>query len=133
MQIEDTKTKIYIHDLDAELEGEISDDEGAEHLIFLPDIDRQLQDLSKQLLISDTNVAARGNELVLYSVPKSLSVPEAEDGVHKAIAEARARARERSIQIEPSSDAMLHDEPHEQNGLGDYDNNDDDGDAMEIG
>jgi hypothetical protein len=37
----------------------------------------------------------RDNQLVLYNVPTSLTVPEAQDSVRKAILEARGRIRDR--------------------------------------
>jgi hypothetical protein len=38
-------------------------------------------------------------ELVLYSVPKSISVDEGHDSVRKAIIEARARARAKAVEV----------------------------------
>lgn len=89
MHVEDSKHHIYIYDLDEELAGADSDEE---RLIFLPDIEKKLATLPKSILTSET--APKGNEVVLYTVPESLSVPRDQDNVRKAIIESRARARE---------------------------------------
>ncbi|KAJ9648604.1 hypothetical protein H2199_001459 [Coniosporium tulheliwenetii] len=91
MQVEDTKDKIYIYDLDKELAELESDDEAP---IFLRDVDKQLYQIPKHVLAGPPQ-EPRNTELVLYKVPESLSVPREQDSVRKAIIEARARARER--------------------------------------
>ncbi|GIK07497.1 hypothetical protein Aspvir_003163 [Aspergillus viridinutans] len=87
MMLDDTKHTIYIHDLDSEL----ADSEAQEYSItFLPEIGAKLGSLSK-LLTVDTQ--PQNNELVLYRDPKSLTVPEEDDYVRRAILESRRRAR----------------------------------------
>ena len=96
MQLDDTKDKIYIHNLDDEL-ADIDSDE--EKLVFLPDIEKKLEMVGrvpKSVLLGEAHPST-GNELVLYSVPSSLSVPEEQDKVRKAIIESRARAREKPL------------------------------------
>ncbi|KAF2164068.1 hypothetical protein M409DRAFT_56790 [Zasmidium cellare ATCC 36951] len=93
MQVDDTRDRVYIHDLDEEL-ADIESDE--EKLIFLPDIDKKLSRISQQLLQSRRDEDHEGQELVLYSVPKSLTVDEGHDSVRKAIIESRQRAREKA-------------------------------------
>jgi len=89
MYLDDTKDKVYIYDL----ESEIAQIEAAEPKgIFLADIDRKISAIPQQLLQSQTNTA--NTQLVLYQVPSSISVPEEQDHVRKAIIAARARARE---------------------------------------
>lgn len=91
MEVEDTKDRVYIHDLDQEL-AEIESDE--EHPIFLPDIEKHLLKLPKSVLMNDFDkLRMESMQLVPYGVPKSLSVPEQHDSVRKAIIEARERAR----------------------------------------
>jgi hypothetical protein len=87
MMLDDTKHTIYIHDLDSEL----ADSDAQEYSItFLPEIGAKLGTLPK-LLTVDTQ--PQNNELVLYRDPKSLSVPEEDDYVRRAILESRRRAR----------------------------------------
>ena len=96
MHLDDTKDKIYIHNLDDEL-ADIDSDE--EKLVFLPDIEKKLDmvgRIPKSVLLGEA-YPSTGNELVLYSVPTSLSVPEEQDKVRKAIIESRARAREKPL------------------------------------
>jgi len=91
MQLDDTRDRVFIGDLDAEL-ADIESDE--EKLIFLPDIEKKLSKLPRQVL-GGRDDDYEGQELVLYSVPKSLTVDESHDSVRKAIIEARQRAREK--------------------------------------
>lgn len=95
MRLDDTKHKVYIYDLDAELsDSDNSSDEG--RLVFLPDIRKHLREtrIPPSILANkDGELAGMNKELVLYNVPSSLSVPEEQDGVRKAIIEARARMR----------------------------------------
>ncbi|KAK9777428.1 hypothetical protein SCAR479_05821 [Seiridium cardinale] len=94
MQLDESKHKVYIYDLDAELsDGESSSDEGK--LLFLPDIAKHLHQQSRipPRVLANGDGELAGMQLVLYSEPKSLTVPEEQDSVRKAIVEARARIR----------------------------------------
>lgn len=94
MHIDNTKHKVYIYDLDAELSDSDTSDDG--RLVFLPDIAKHLRETRippSVLANQDGELAGMNKELVLYNVPSSLSVPEEQDGVRKAILEARARMR----------------------------------------
>ena len=96
MQLDDTKDKVYIHNLDDELADVESEEE---KLVFLPDIEKKLAmtgRIPKSVLLGE-GYPSVGNEMVLYSVPSSLSVPEEQDKVRKAIIESRARAREKQL------------------------------------
>ncbi|KAK5631536.1 hypothetical protein RRF57_007250 [Xylaria bambusicola] len=112
MQLDDTKHKVYIYDLDAELSSadENSENEsslpgsptsGRGRLVFLPDIEKHLSRsrippaifANKEGDIAGHNI--NDMQMVLYSEPSSLSVPREHDSVRKAILEARARARQR--------------------------------------
>ncbi|PVI03681.1 hypothetical protein DM02DRAFT_487115, partial [Periconia macrospinosa] len=101
MQIDPTPHKIYIHDLSAELSSssasENEDDEydGESPPIFLSDIERHLSKIPRHVLLAGAPEARPDNQMVLYNVPSSLSVPQERDSVRKAIVEARARVRER--------------------------------------
>jgi hypothetical protein len=90
MQIEETPHRVYIHDLAAELSDIESDEENP---IFLSDIEKHLAKIPKYVLQGPEPKATKDNQLVLYNVPSSLSVPENKDNVRKAIVEARARLR----------------------------------------
>ncbi|KAI5366428.1 hypothetical protein Slin15195_G079480 [Septoria linicola] len=94
MQVDETRDRVYIHDLDAELADIESDDE---KLIFLPDIEKHFSKIPKHVLTGRSE-DVEGQELVLYNVPKSLTVDEGHDAVRKAILEARQRAREKAAE-----------------------------------
>lgn len=125
MQLDDTKHKVYIYDLDAELS---SADENSEseaslpgsptssrgRLVFLPDIEKHL---SRSRIPPAIFASKEGNlaghnlndmQMVLYSEPSSLTVPREHDSVRKAILEARARARQRQKdgQSGPSTESV---------------------------
>ncbi|KAL6904664.1 hypothetical protein GGI43DRAFT_286015 [Trichoderma evansii] len=122
MQLDDSKHKVYIYDLDAELSSDSDNDEGK--LIFLPDIQKHLNEnrIPRQILANDEGELA-GMQVVLYSDPKSISVPESQDGVRRAIIEARQRARDRqkkpdtnpvqsnSMASETTTETMSHVDP----------------------
>lgn len=103
MHIDDTRNRIYIHNLDAEVAEIEASEPPTERLIFLPDIEKHFSRIPSQVLTNrrgsvDSN--HEGQELVLYSVPKSLTLDEEQDSVRKAIGEARERARERAAEVE---------------------------------
>ena len=93
MQLDDSKHKVYIYDLDAELSDSESDDG---KLVFLPDIEKHLRETRippSILANADGELAGHNQQMVLYNIPSSLTVPEEKDSVRKAIIESRARAR----------------------------------------
>ncbi|KAJ4345490.1 uncharacterized protein N0V89_011622 [Didymosphaeria variabile] len=92
MQVEDTPHRVYIADLDAELSDIESDEDNP---VFLQDIEKHLAKIPKHVLMGPEPKPTKDNQLVLYNVPSSLTVPEANDSVRKAIVEARGRIRER--------------------------------------
>ncbi|KAF2750616.1 hypothetical protein M011DRAFT_390995, partial [Sporormia fimetaria CBS 119925] len=94
MHIEDTPHRIYIHDLSAEL-SDLSSDEDTP--VFLPDIEKHISKIPNHVLRGPELRPTRENQLILYSVPSSLTIPEEQDRVRRAILEARARVRERQI------------------------------------
>ncbi|KAG9670263.1 hypothetical protein KCU95_g17382, partial [Aureobasidium melanogenum] len=96
MHVDDTKDRVYIHNLDDEL-ADIGSDE--EKLIFLPDIEKKLNSIPRHILLGEKKDSHQ--ELVLYNLPPSLSVPIEKDNVRKAILEARERAKEKAA-ITPS-------------------------------
>ena len=93
MLVDDTRDRVYIHNLDDELSDIESEDE---KLVFLPDIEKKLGKIPKSVLLGESHPSAT-NQMVLYNVPTSLSIPKEQDIVRKAIIESRARAREKQI------------------------------------
>ena len=138
MHLDSTKDKIYIHDLDAEL-ADIDASAAQPPLIFIPDIERHLNQLPELLLRGGGGGGAdaayqrqpSGGELVLYGVPSSLSVPAERDSVRRAILEARARAREKQ-----GREQMSETEPAGTSREADrndaYEHDGDDDDAMDL-
>ena len=102
MQLDDTKEKVYIHNLDEQL-AEIDDEES---MVFLPDIEKKLGKIPHYLLTGDIRPTAE-NQIVLYGIPASISVPEEQDNVRKAIAESRARAREKQLLDDQAAKARM--------------------------
>jgi hypothetical protein len=100
MLVEDTPHRVYIHDLAAELSDVESDDD---HPIFLSDIERHLAKIPRHVLVGPPPRPTEHNQVVLYNVPASLTVPEARDSVRKAIVEARQRIRDKQASpvVEP--------------------------------
>jgi hypothetical protein len=94
MDLEDSKHKIYIYDLDKELAEAESDEDRP---IFIPDIEKHLHKIPKHILIGDDAKAMANMQMVLYNVPTSLTVPKEQDSVRRAIIESRRRARERQV------------------------------------
>ncbi|PHH67031.1 hypothetical protein CDD81_4426 [Ophiocordyceps australis] len=103
MQLDDTKNKVYIYNLDDELSSSDGESDDGK-LVFLPDIDKHLrnQRIPPHVLANPQGELA-GMQMVLYSDPRSLSVPEEHDSVRKAIIDARRRARDKYRQDAPSS------------------------------
>lgn len=136
MEVEDTKDRIFVRDLDEELADGVNDEE---QVVFIPEIDRRLNNLPKRLLAGDGSSDATGNELVLYNVPSSLSVSPDQDSVKKAIMESRARAQKQTdnpLHVASSRETMLHDNTGESTALEQNvskEKHNYDEDAMEIG
>ncbi|KAI5865887.1 hypothetical protein GGS23DRAFT_594052 [Durotheca rogersii] len=96
MQLDDTKHKVYIYDLEDELSdsGNESDRDGK--LVFLPDIEKHLRrNRIPPAVLANRDGELAGMQVVLYREPESLTVAPEHDSVRKVIIEARQRARER--------------------------------------
>ncbi|RKL32275.1 hypothetical protein BFJ72_g10616 [Fusarium proliferatum] len=131
MQLDDSKHKVYIYNIDDELSSDSeSDDPGK--LVFLPDIEKHLRaNRIPPSVLANSEGELAGMQVVLYSDPKSLTVPEDKDSVRKAIIESRNRTRElqrleREGKTEPPTiqDATL--------STGIATSTDDDPDAMDL-
>jgi hypothetical protein len=86
MLLDDTKHTTYIHSLDQELAESDPPNDG---LVILP-LAARMMSMPKSIL---PDSSSKGKELVLYTEPTSLTVPQDKDTVRKAILESRARAR----------------------------------------
>jgi hypothetical protein len=98
MRLDDTKYKVYIYNLDDELSSSDNESDSESKLVFLPDIEKHLRNRRIPAHVLDPRPDPSewaGKELVLYREPSSISVPEEQDSVRKAVLEARARAREK--------------------------------------
>merc|ERR1712113_72845 len=102
MVVDDTRDRVYIHNLDDELAEIESSDE--ERLIFLPDIEKKLSRLPSHVLTGQKH--DKNQELVLYSVPQSLTPSEESDITRKTILEARQRARDKAAEEARQEDMM---------------------------
>ncbi len=111
MHLDDRPDRVYIHDLDAELASDSESE--TERLIFLPDIEKRFSRIPQHVLSGGGDGS---QELVLYSVPKSLSVDEEQDSVRKAIIEARARARDKAVQDARSRQEVME-RQYDQSGV----------------
>jgi len=115
MQLDDTKHKVYIYDLDAELSDSESDDG---KLVFLPDIQKHLREsrIPPSILANSEGELAGNNQLVLYNIPSSLSVPEEQDSVRKAIIETRTRLRAKQEEKRTGQSQVTETKPLMANG-----------------
>ena len=113
MQLDDTKDKVYIYNLDQEL----ADIEGEEErLVFLPDIEKKLGKIPKSLLTGHSQPASN-TQMVLYNVPSSLTIAPEKDNVRRAIIETRARAREKQTEGARALEATHDDVSEMANGV----------------
>ncbi|OTA68617.1 hypothetical protein K449DRAFT_398967 [Hypoxylon sp. EC38] len=110
MQLDDSKHKVYIYNLDDELSEAESDNDG--RLVFLPDIEKHLmQNRIPPSVLWNKEGECAGMEMVLYSEPSSLTVPKEHDSVRKAIIEARQRAREKAKEEHQQAASISHTTP----------------------
>ncbi|TLS23519.1 uncharacterized protein PpBr36_05717 [Pyricularia pennisetigena] len=108
MQLDDDKYKVYIYNIDDELssDNELETDQSSSgQLVFLPDVEKHLHRTRippvPRPILPNADGELAGKQLVLYSVPSSLSVPEEQDSVRRAILDARARSRARAAVAQP--------------------------------
>merc|ERR1712054_79168 len=94
MAVDDTRDRVYIHNLDDELaEIETSDEE---RLIFLPDIEKKLSRLPSHVLTGQNMTRTRS--LYCTACHKVLRPSEESDITRKTILEARQRARDKAAE-----------------------------------
>ncbi|RGP70338.1 hypothetical protein FLONG3_7516 [Fusarium longipes] len=108
MQLDDSKHKVYIYNIDDELSSDSETDDPGK-LVFLPDIEKHLRaNRIPPSVLANSDGELAGMQVVLYSDPKSLTVPEDKDSVRKAIIESRQRTREQQrLEREGKSDAPV--------------------------
>ncbi|KAM5355497.1 hypothetical protein ACJ41O_002143 [Fusarium nematophilum] len=129
MQLDDSKHKVYIYNIDDELSSDSDNDDPAK-LIFLPDIEKHLRaNRIPPSVLANSEGELAGMQVVLYSDPKSLTVPEDKDSVRKAIIESRRRTREQQrLQREGKAETVDNDSVKDTN----VSLEDDDPDAMDM-
>lgn len=93
---------VYVDDLDSDSDP----DDGSPKVIFLHDIDKQLTRVPYSLCNEpSSSTPSTSTEVILYSVPSSLTVPEQRDSVRRAIIETRARMRQKQVDMEAAAAA----------------------------
>ncbi|PWW74469.1 hypothetical protein C7212DRAFT_210310 [Tuber magnatum] len=123
----DVDNVVFIKNLDDEIASYDSEDGlGSRKLMFLPDIEKRLTRVP--YLLAENSVRGDGGggesrggktstDLVLYSVPSSLSVSEERDSVRRVIIEARNRIRKRQADeaavVTAQAPGMIEDEGEE--------------------
>lgn len=107
-----------------------SDDPGK--LVFLPDIEKHLRaNRIPPSVLANSEGELAGMQVVLYSDPKSLTVPEDKDSVRKAIIESRNRTRElQRLEREGKTEASTIQDATLNTGIAT--STDDDPDAMDL-
>ncbi|KAJ9500546.1 hypothetical protein LTR99_000588 [Exophiala xenobiotica] len=143
MTVDETPHRVIITNLAHEIAQIEADEAAASHTVFLPDIDKKVSAIPQRFLQNhppqnpspplslNTNTA-----LVLYRDPTSITVPEEEDAVRKAIIAARTRAREKQAAEWREREREGQDQDIEfDDAMTDhssYRDRDEDSDAMEI-
>ena len=111
MILDDTPHTSYIYDIEQEL---ASIEAQEKRISFLPDIEKTLNAIPRSLL----SEPKPDNELVLYHIPRSLTVTEEDkDSVRKAIIESRARVRARQSEHSAHADSIAPSPLDNKHGL----------------
>ncbi|EEP76606.1 predicted protein [Uncinocarpus reesii 1704] len=103
------QAKTGCSDLESEI-AEIEAEEAGHGIKFLREIEKELMAIPKSVLNHRPD-----NELVLYAIPRSLSMPEEEDIVRPIMADARERAREKSL-VDTNGEAQAGQAPSAGSG-----------------
>lgn len=108
MAIDDTKHRVYISNLSQEIAEIEAAEAAARKPIFIPDVEKRLLEQRIPLSVyankdGELGGMNRDQALVLYDLPRSLTVDEGKDSVRKAILEARRRAQEKAGLATPKS------------------------------
>lgn len=120
MPVDDNPHRIFISDLDAaiaeiEAEERAAKEKQQEHAFFLPDdVEKEMSSVPEHVLKTTATSAfepAPSQALVLYKDPLSISIPEEDDAVRKAVHEARQRIRERNSTHPAGSETHVRPDP----------------------
>lgn len=88
MQVDETKDRVYIADLDQEL-AEIESSTHPERIIFVPDVERKLHSIPRAVLLESDREHAQNSQMVLCSAQKSQcmlqTLEKRRDGLEQAI------------------------------------------------
>ena len=113
MAVDETKHRVYISNLEKEIAEIEAAEEAAKKTIFMPDVAKRLHDQRIPHSIyankdGDIGGINRDQALVLYDLPKSLTVDESKDSVRRAFIDARHRAQEKQRMVTglPPSQSM---------------------------
>ncbi|KAJ4271542.1 hypothetical protein NW762_000246 [Fusarium torreyae] len=131
MQLDDSKHKVYIYNIDDELSSDSETDDPGK-LVFLPDIEKHMRlNRIPPSVLANSDGELAGMQVVLYSDPKSLTVPEDKDSVRKAIIESRHRTREQQrLEREGKTESPTIQDNSVSNAI--VTGTDDDPDAMDL-
>jgi len=104
MTVDETPHRVIITNLAHEIAQIEADEAAASQTVLLPDIDKKVSAIPPRFLqnhppqnASPPLTLNSNTALVLYRDPTSITVPEEEDAVRKAIIAARTRAREKQV------------------------------------
>lgn len=122
MPVDDDPHRIFIDDLDAaiaeiEAEERAAKEKQQEQAFFLPDdVEKEMSSVPNHVLKrsatgSGTIELPPSQALVLYKDPLSLSIPEEDDAVRKAVHEARQRIRDRNSAHSATSESHIMPDP----------------------
>ncbi|KAJ9661802.1 hypothetical protein H2198_001767 [Neophaeococcomyces mojaviensis] len=97
MPVDETSDRVWVHDLDAEIREIEAEEAKNKNGIQISEAGKEYSKLPEHILRQSLKVEdpAKSLQMVLYRDPISISVPQEEDAVRKAILEARRRMRER--------------------------------------
>lgn len=100
MQIEDTKTRVYINDLEHEI-AEIEKEEAKKKIRFMPEIERELMAVPSWLLLPRSSESngnnTDNNQVILYQDPAYLSIPKKLDSHKSSLADGWQGSREKGL------------------------------------
>ncbi|KAI9836533.1 MAG: hypothetical protein M1837_003282 [Sclerophora amabilis] len=131
MQVDDTKDKVYITDLDAELAD--VDSEG-EKLVFLPDIEKKISKIPTSVLEDHGASSKTGKEMILYKAPVPAKVSPEQDKARQTINVSRTRARQRqAAERQANGSGNFSNSIRPGAGRGGFDPSNLEDDVMEIG
>lgn len=133
MPVDDTADRVYIGDLEAEIAAIEAEEAQHQAELLLSQAGQEMSKIPAHLLRPQQHPDSLPSnmQMVLYRDPTSISIPEEEDAVRKAIIAARARAREKQKGQHQIEASVLQGTDTYQ--AGSRIDSEDDADAMDIG